>query len=110
MFVMSRRFGEGVAEFRRALSLMPPTTSYMVRNDLAGALLRADDLSACLAEAAELEKMKPGSAEACNWRVRVLHARGNADEASGELARGLARDPSNALLLSIGRELGYGAK
>ncbi len=101
------RPADAVRELRRAVGLIPSTKSYSVRNDLAGAHLLAKDLDACLAEADEIEKLKPGSPDACGWRVRVRQAQGRYEEARAELVRGLARDPENVRLRQLAQEFGY---
>jgi hypothetical protein len=103
---MAGHADEAIHELRRALTLVPSAGSYAIHDDLARAQFLAKDVAACLAEAEEMEKLKPGSADACGWRARVFHARGEDEKARAEIVRGLRRDPSNAGLTQLARELG----
>ncbi len=103
--IAARRPEEATRELRRALGLLPENRQFPVRRELAVAAFFSLDLEGCLRELGEMDRLKPGSAEARYWRARVLHQQGDDVRARAEVAEGLKAYPGNKRLLELGAEL-----
>ena len=105
-WIAARRPDDAVRELRRALGLLAATQQIPVRRDLAIAHFFQADYTACLRELEELDRLRPGSAEAHYWRARVFREQERLEKARAEVRLGLEADPEHVRLRKLAGELG----
>jgi tetratricopeptide (TPR) repeat protein len=103
--IAARRPEDAIRELRRALGLLPQSKHLLVRRDLVVASFFRRDFPECLLELDEMERLKPGSAEARYWRARLLIEQGQRAAAAEEIRKGLADYPDNKRLQELAKQL-----